>query len=684
MAKQRGKAALQRKTSPAQKRTKASVSLLLEGWQRKANWFVALISALSLLLLALPYLGGVNDPMLGSLVVLVLLGAGAGGVTFALWRRQSLSLSLAEVFLIAFVAWQWLSVLFSVYQWASLREASQWTAFAVLVMFLQRWSADERWALAFAAAFVAGATIAALQGLSDYALNAALGNFAWRIFGPFLQPNLFGNYLLVAFFFALAIAFARPRKMLFLPAFVALLLLIAMALTGSKGALLAWLLGVAVFGGVALWQIAAHWQQRRWLVLAGLFAGALVVLLIFVTLPPIRSRFETLFTAQAHSWIFRLFVWKATLQGAVVKPLTGFGAGTFEWAYPQFTVVGFTRHAHNGFLQVAIESGFVGLGLLLAFLVSVVWTIAQSCSEAPTMRRWLCLGSLAAVVAFCFHNLMETAWMTPANLLAFATAIGIGTNSAKNRFAFSPRWQLLLFLPLAVGIWHSLAVVRGSHFARLAREEPLPSSRLYWLEQANTADPLNARLLLDRVLLLEAWATATGDRERLKEALQLCERVVRLQPTRSGNYKVKARLLRALGDEEGAEQALRTALSFSPMETEVMLRLGELLEARGQLDEAEQWYRRLVALDNTPYVRYKPIEQWQDIYIAAGKVRLAKRLLARRQSQETQLLLTQAQETLRLFRDHYLPIIKASDPEAAAAQEAFVNSLEAEMEGLKR
>jgi ABC-type dipeptide/oligopeptide/nickel transport system permease component len=36
--------------------------------------------------------------------------------------------------LLAFVFWQWLTVANSVYRWASMFEASRWTAFAILVL----------------------------------------------------------------------------------------------------------------------------------------------------------------------------------------------------------------------------------------------------------------------------------------------------------------------------------------------------------------------------------------------------------------------------------------------------------------------------------------------------------------------------------------------------------------------
>ncbi len=665
--------------------------------------------ALAFLFLLLPHLSGTNDWRFVGILLAAILAGGFGVVVWQIGRKHSQVLSFPEMLLLAFVGWQWLTLLWSVYRWASLLEASRWTAFAVLVLALRRLGAEERRRILLSAAFVAGAFVTTVQGLADYALNAVVGNWAWRIFGPFLQPNLFGNYLLLAFFLAVSIAFERPRNWVFLSVLGALMIWVAMTLTGSKGALLAWLAGTALFSLLAVrQQLPTFGQQGRWM--TALLLGTMVlVFLAALALPPLRTRFETLLTAQAHSWMFRLFVWQATLRGMAERPLTGFGAGTFEWVYPQFTSVGFTRHAHNGFLQLGIESGFIGLGLLLLFFVSLFVEGARdkghrAWSAGKSAGSWVRIGSLAAIFAFCCHNLMETAWMTSANLLSLAAICGLAiANGTRNKEAESTeqgaqgrkgkegfrleqrwQWQIPAALALLAGLWHAISVALGAHYAQRAQTELLPSTRLYWLEQASHVDPLNARWKLDCALMLEAWARATGDEQRLRQALRLCDTVIRLQPTRSGNYKVKARLLQAMGNEQGAERALRLALRFNRTDTEAMLRLGELLEQQGRTAEAIRWYRRLIALERGAYGRYKPVEQWQDIFLAAGKVRLAKLLLRQGKRAQAQQLAQEAETMLERFLSDYLPILKASEPEAAKSQEAFVQSVLSEAKNLHK
>ncbi|MGQ9461442.1 MAG: O-antigen ligase family protein [Candidatus Fervidibacter sp.] len=651
-----------------------------EKWHERVKGWLNPI-AFAAFCLALPYLTGTNDLFWTGFLLAAVLSLSAAYLVWFIWRKQPLDLTTHELFLFVFVAWQWLTVVGSAYRWASLLEALRWTAFAVVFFALRR-LCDEHNCLWFAISFVVAATLIALQGLADYAVNASMGNFGWRIFGPFLQPNLFGNFLLLAFFIALGIAVQRPNGLVFAPAFVATLLFAAMTLTGSKGALLAWAAGVFVFGAELALRSTSFQVRKPILLMVAL--TPLAAMAVATILPPVRERFETLWSSQAHSWVFRWFVWKATFLGALSKPLMGFGAGTFEWAYPQFTTVSFTRHAHNGFLQVAIESGFVGLTLMILFFGTLIFKRPSKTPSSPLPDLPLRIGSVAAILAFCLHNLVETAWMTVANLLSLASVCGMASSFVKEKVQARWQWQFALLLPVLIGIWHSVAIARGAYFAQKARKETLPSLRLYWLERASEADPLNARHLIDRAILLEAWALAAGDEYRLKQALQLCNQAIRLQPTRSGNYKVKARILRELGRHRESEQALRTALMVNRTDTEAMLKLGELLEGQGKIKEAMGLYRRLDTLDKSAYGRYKPVDQWQDIFVAAGKIHLAEHLMRNDKNSEARRLLKEAETALKSFLDAYLPILKTSDPEAAESQRNFVELKLSEIQRLKR
>jgi hypothetical protein len=45
------------------------------------------------------------------------------------------------------------------------------------------------------------------------------------------------------------------------------------------------------------------------------------------------------------------------------NPILGVGAGAFEWRYPRYASVGYTRAAHSTYLELAAEAGLPALAL---------------------------------------------------------------------------------------------------------------------------------------------------------------------------------------------------------------------------------------------------------------------------------------------------------------------------------
>ncbi|WP_158501673.1 O-antigen ligase [Vitiosangium sp. GDMCC 1.1324] len=94
----------------------------------------------------------------------------------------------------------------------------------------------------------------------------------------------------------------------------------------------------------------------------------------------------------------RVQAWTVASRVSLEHPLLGVGAGTFPYAWRLYGPVESQRAyaAHNIFLQVISDLGFVGLGLFLAFIGSALgplWTLAKD-----RERGWLSRAIAAAVV----------------------------------------------------------------------------------------------------------------------------------------------------------------------------------------------------------------------------------------------------------------------------------------------
>lgn len=86
----------------------------------------------------------------------------------------------------------------------------------------------------------------------------------------------------------------------------------------------------------------------------------------------------------------RTEIWHAVLEKCRMHPLLGYGLGAF-WGTPAAFSVVQTLHwnatsAHNGFLECLVELGALGLGMLIATMLCVVWYLIKVFTRVKDFR----------------------------------------------------------------------------------------------------------------------------------------------------------------------------------------------------------------------------------------------------------------------------------------------------------
>jgi putative inorganic carbon (HCO3(-)) transporter len=168
--------------------------------------------------------------------------------------------------------------------------------------------------------------------------------------------------------------------------FALLLSLITLALTQSRGGILG-----TVVGLLAL----AIWRDRRWLWLVAV--GIIGVIVLFAMgYGTAIIEFVLRMDAQSGTLASRLEVWQRGWMMVQDFPLTGIGIGTYNSMahrlYPFFIASPdeVVAHAHNQFLQVAVDLGIPGLigylGLLVAFIVTSIRAYRASNDSIARVR----------------------------------------------------------------------------------------------------------------------------------------------------------------------------------------------------------------------------------------------------------------------------------------------------------
>ena len=303
--------------------------------------------------------------------------------------------------------------------------------------------------------FLWGVAALALVGLAIWAvgfLGAGWGTkFAW--FGPIvsrlpraltvlpgapdsgINPNQLAGALVLFLPLAAAgvVGWWRERQW-----WLALLSLAALglafgtlALTQSRSGWLgaaAGLLALAMLAGLAS-------RQRRLQVLAVALPLALILAFgaFFALNPDVVARFFDTpgGTTGEISFSGRPEIWSRAIYAIQDFPFTGTGLGTFRRVvnllYPLFTISPDTdiAHAHNMFLQVAVDVGLPGLIAYLALLELagvVAWGAARRNSGAV---RALGLGLFAGLIALHVYGLTDAIALGSKPGLVFWMALGL-------------------------------------------------------------------------------------------------------------------------------------------------------------------------------------------------------------------------------------------------------------------
>jgi hypothetical protein len=198
---------------------------------------------------------------------------------------------------------------------------------------------------------------------SAIVIAQAFGIFQFADLSPGDPTGLFVNRLLLAEVAALVgVALLASRLWLWLP-----LTLPALIVPLERGPILAF----AVAGAVSLW------RSSKIAALLLLLGG--IGLIGAITLAPsLRQTSVDSFTP-TETAMQRTVIWRET---ARALNIAGHGFGSYRELAPQPFPAAKLDHAHNEFLEVAFEAGFVGIALFVLFWSLTLWTWPSSVETA--------------------------------------------------------------------------------------------------------------------------------------------------------------------------------------------------------------------------------------------------------------------------------------------------------------
>ncbi len=331
------------------------------------------------------------------------------------------------------------------YRYLTLRELQLYCAYGLLCFLaVQCLRKTSQLNLVAVSAIVLGAGIAILALLQSLSSPGELYWFrvpaagGWT-YGPYVNHNHYAGLMELLVPIPLVIGLGhlarRPQRILALSA--AAIMAATIFLSGSRGGMLAFSVQFVMLGAFLI-----RLKKGRNLALTvGPFAALLVGLLVWIGGGNLSSRIASI-RSETHTEVSggtRLAIVRDGLKMFKDRPLLGWGLAAFPDVYPKyrsFYTNLFVNEAHNDYLQLLVETGLLGFGVLLWFLATTYYQASTKLSKwTSDSNGALALAAMLSCTGILVHSFLDFNLHIPANAALFYCLCTLA--------ALEPRFPLL-------------------------------------------------------------------------------------------------------------------------------------------------------------------------------------------------------------------------------------------------
>jgi O-antigen ligase len=421
-----------------------------------------------------------------------------------------------------------------------------------------------------------------------------VGEGIWTIVRPpgtLGYVSYFANWLTMAAFLSLELARLEERRLLHYGAYVAASIAIfAMALTGTRGSLLATASGCAVLLGSRVWRVT-----RRSVAVA---VGVAIAAIIFYISPAgwnLHSRAR--WFREDPLGGARLELWRDSLAMTAHRLPTGFGPEVFMAQFPHYeskqlaeAYPDFAHESpHNMFLDVLVGEGIPGLVIFGALCVFAL-------ARAPSRR-------LAAAIVTGIVAQQFTAFIIPTALL-FCVMLALSAGQPEQGTVQGNKKSLRLFVaPLTLILFYlAFRFAAADRFLQLTRRSiergnGRAAAAFYSEFERQRLPGAGSDLWYSRAM--SALALRTPDKiQRIQDAAQAGYAALRATTTAEDPFNAwynAAVLYAQVNDVVYAERSLRAAITAHPNWFKPHWMLARVLLLEDRQDEA--WREASLALE---------------------------------------------------------------------------------------
>jgi O-antigen ligase len=214
-------------------------------------------------------------------------------------------------------------------------------------------------------------------------------------------------------------------------------MVIALVLSHSRAGNAAFFMSLLLVGGVTMLRSPRLRRTAFWLVASLVVVDSLIIGQ-WVGMDKVVSRLQgTVVSEQERqarqfseeSLEARTVSARWSLAAVKERPWLGFGGGNYYTVFPRFKQsewYGYFDHTHNDYVEIAVDTGWVGLGLLATVVLLTLWRVARLYGQhQPRLNRGMAFAVAMALLCIIIHSFVDFNLQIPANALTFVVVLSL-------------------------------------------------------------------------------------------------------------------------------------------------------------------------------------------------------------------------------------------------------------------
>jgi O-antigen ligase len=324
----------------------------------------------------------------------------------------------------------------SAYQHDTINGALLFSAYAMLcflaTQMLLRRAQARKLAVILSVYGCAVALLALLQGVSPngkiyWLREPRMGGW---IYGPYVNHNHYAGLMemLVPIPLILSLTRMAHKKERLLAAAAAAIMAGTIFLSGSRGGMLALLVELMVLAVI----VVRQQKGKRLALAAAAFIAIVIALSVWLGGAELGQRIFSIST-ETRSEISGGLRWNIDRDGLKMflnRPVMGWGLGTFPVVYPQFRSFYtnfFVNQAHNDYLQLLVETGLMGFGIMVWFVIALYRQAWKKIGNWTTdVSGAVSLACILGFTGILVHSAVDFNLQIPANAAFFYVLCTVG------------------------------------------------------------------------------------------------------------------------------------------------------------------------------------------------------------------------------------------------------------------